>query len=296
VLVGVVRGGGARHSAAYASRQRLRDALSAPQDSATGACGNVGWLRGWTLAGRPYAWWLARLLARPASPVMSRLLAGLGPAAHWTTRVFQAFWFVVTSAALCALASPFFGSDMLAYVLPWLAFSVLTGLSTPALQAVPQLKRTQREQALLMLLPGVPRGARLNRWLAWQASASFMASALCAIAVAWGLDAIADAIRPGTSVTATGGITFGVAAALLPQVAWQWRRWARLRGPTGVQLTAPVLAPILLGAAVTVLHVTAGLGYLEAGAALAFAALAYGAWRWRRMGAEPTAFPTGRLA
>ena len=295
VLLGVVRGGGTRHIAAYASRQRLRDAFSA-QGSPTTGCSNVSLLRGWTVAGGPYAWWLARLLARPASPVTSRLLAGLGPSAHWTTRVFQAFWFVVTSVALCALASPFFAGDMLAYVLPWLAFSVLTGLSTPALQAVPQLKRTQREQALLMLLPGVPRGARLNRWLAWQASASFVVSALCAIAAAWALDAIADAIRPGISVTATGGIAFGVAAALLPQVAWQWRHWARLPGPTGVQLTAPVMAPILLGAAVLALHMITGLGYVDAGVALSIVSLGYCAWRWWRMDAEPTAFPVGRLA
>ena len=47
----------------------------------------------------------------------------------------------------------------LSAVLPWLAFSLLTGASTPALQAVSRLHRTRTEQALLVLLPGVPRGA-----------------------------------------------------------------------------------------------------------------------------------------
>jgi len=296
VLVGVVRGGGERHIAAHEARRRLHKAVFSQQGGATAlVCADRGWLRGWTMAGRPYAWWMARLLARPASPVMARLLLGLGPATHWTSRVFQAFWFMATSTVLCGLASLFIGGDMLAYVLPWLAFSVLTGLCTPALQAVPQLKQTQREQALLTLLPGVPRGARLNRWLAWQASATFVLAALCAVAVAWWLNAIADAIRPGVAMTATGGITFGVAAALLPQVAWQWRHWARLAGATGFQQTAPVVAPILLGAAVLALHVAAGVGYVAAGVALAAVSLAYCAWRWWRMGAEPTAFPVGRL-
>ena len=296
VLVGMVRGGGAQHIAAYESRQRLRQAVFSQQGSAGGlACPNSGWLRGWTMAGRPYAWWMDRLLARPGSPLMARLLVGLGPAPHWTSRVFQAFWFVVTSTVLCAVVSLFIGGDMLAYVLPWLAFSVLTGLCTPALQAVPHLRQTQREQALLALLPGVPRGARLNRWLAWQTSATFLLAAVCAVAVAWWVNAIADAIRPGVAMTATGGMTFGVAAALLPQVAWQWRHWARLRAANGFQQTAPVVAPILLGIAVMALHVATGVGYLAAGVALAALSLAYCAWRWWRMGAEPTAFPVGRL-
>ena len=296
VLVGMVNGGGAQHVAAYESRQRLRKAVFSQQGSAAAlVCSNSGRLRGWTMAGRPYAWWMARLLARPGSPVMARLLVGLGPATHWTSRVFQAFWFVVTSTALCALISLFIGGGMLAYVLPWLAFSVLTGLCTPALQAVPHLRQTQREQALLTLLPGVPRGARLNRWLAWQTSATFMLAALCAVVVACWLNAIADAIRPGVSMTATGGMTFGVAAALLPQVAWQWRHWARLPAANGFQQTAPVVAPILLGVAVMALHVATGVGYLAAGIALAALSLAYCAWRWWRMGAEPTAFPVGRL-
>ena len=297
VLVGVVSGGGARHIAAYEARQRLHKAVFAQQQGggAGPVCSKYGWLRGLAEYGRPYAWWMARLLARPGSPVMARLLVGLGPATHWTSRVFQAFWFMAVSTLLCVLVSLFIGGDMLAYVLPWLAFSVLTGLCTPALQAVMHLKQTQREQALLVLLPGVPRGARLNRWLAWQTSATFVLAALCAILLAWCLNAIADAIRPGVAMIATGGMTFGVAAALLPQVAWQWRHWARLPAATGARQTAPVLAPILLGVAVMALHVATGVGYLAAGVALAVVSLAYCAWRWWRMGAEPTAFPVGRL-
>ena len=298
VLVTMVRDGGLQHMAGYENRRRLRQAMLQGQlgDGSVPACSKYGWIGGLAVYGRPYAWWMARLLARPGSSVMARLLMGLGPSVHWTSRLFQAFWFMVVSVGVCVLVSLLVGGDMIAYVLPWMAFSVLTGLCTPALQAVPQLAQTQREQALLVLLPGVPRGSRLNRWLAWQMSASFLVAATCGLVAAWALNAAADSLRPNISMTATGGMTFGVAAALLPQLAWQWRHWARLRGTSGTLAQLPTITPILLGIALLALHVATGVGYLGAGIVLAVGAFAYCAWRWTRMGAERSALPVGRLS
>ena len=296
VLVLTIRNGGAGHAASYESRQRLRQVVLAQHGALPVASGRWGWLTGLAVDGRPYAWWMARVLARPRSPVMSRLLLGLGPSCHWMTRLSQAFWFVIVSVAACAGVSLFIGGDMFAYVLPWLAFSVLTGVASPALQAVPQLRQTQREQALLALLPGVPRGARLNRWLAWQMTVSFLVAAVCALLLAWGLDVFADALRPGIAVKATGGMTFGVAAVLLPQVAWQWRHWARLPYATGGIAQVPTIAAVVLGIGVMVLHAATGVDYLAFGVGFALAALAYCAWRWSRMGGEPSALPVGRMA
>ena len=297
VLVAMVRGGGVKHMTAYASRQRLRKAvLEQPGGGTPLVSSRWGSIAGLAVDGRLYKWWMRRLLARRDSSVRARLLVGLGPATHWTTRVFQAAWFLAVSGVVCAVASLFIGGDMLAYVLPWLAFSILTGICTPALQAVPQLRQTRREQALLVLLPGVPRGARLNRWLAWEMSASYLVSACCAIALAWALNAAADAVRPGISVTATGGMTFGIAAVLLPQVAWQWRRWARLYGSAGSVSLAPTIVPILMGLGVMGLHAATGVSYASVAITLAIASTAYCAWRWVRMGSEPTALPVGRLS
>lgn len=295
VLVLTIRNGGSKHMASYEARQRLRQTVLAQHGALPVASGRWGWISGLAVDGRPYAWWMARVLARPRSPVMSRLLLGLGPACHWTTRIFQGLWFVIVSVVACACVSLFIGNDMFAYVLPWLAFSVLTGVASPALQAVPQLRQTQREQALLTLLPGVPRGARLNRWLAWQMTVSFLVASVCSLLVAWGLDAFADALRPGIAVKATGGMTFGVAAVLLPQVAWQWRHWARLPYSTGGIAQVPTVAAVVLGIGVMVLHAATGLGYVAVGVGFAVAALVYCVWRWSRMGAEPSAFPVGRL-
>ena len=245
----------------------------------------------------PYAWWMARLLTRRDSPVMSRLLLGFGPAVHWTTRIRDGALFVAVGGGICALVvglAALLGRDLRG-VFPWLAFSLLTGASTPALQAAAQLYRTRREQALLLLLPGVPRGARLNRWLGWQMSVLFLLSALWGFALAGALDAFAEALSPGLVERSGGGMIAAIAAAVLPQVALQWRTWARLRSAAASQFL-PSLAPFLLGGAALALHSWSGVAYLTMGIAFAVVTVAYCAWRWWRMGSEPSAMPIGRLA
>jgi len=296
LLLRIVRSGGTAHRAAYERRQRLHATLHQLEGGGAmpASCGKYGWIMGLAVGGRAYAGWMERLLAQPRSPVMARLRVGLGPANHWTRHILQAAWFVLVSVVMCGVLSLALGRGMLAYVLPWLAFSVLTSVCSPALQAVPQLQQTQREQALLVLLPGVPRGPRLNRWLAWQMSVTYVVAAAAALGLAWLLIAVAEAMEPGVALRATGGMPFGVAAALLPQVAWQWRHWARLRGATGGLSQLPTLAPIVLGIGAMALHVGTGVSYVAVGVAMAIAAMAYCAWRWRRMAGEETAFPVGR--
>ena len=244
-----------------------------------------------------YAWWMARLLARRDSPAESRLLLGFGAAVHWTTRIRDAAMFTVVGGGVCSVVvgvSAYLGRDVRG-AFPWLAFSLLTGACTPALQAAARLYRTRREQALLVLLPGVPRGARLNRWLSWQMSVLFLISALWGLALAGALDFLVETLSPGLVARSGGDMTAAIAVALLPQVAWQWRSWARLPGASGKEFL-PSLAPFLLGTAAFVLHLWAGLGYVPMGIAFAAVAVAYCAWRWWRMGSEPTAMPIGRLA
>ena len=245
-----------------------------------------------------YAWWTARLLARGDSSLQGRLLLGFGPAIHWTTRIRDGAWFVAIGGGICALVvalAAWLGRDLRG-VYPWLAFTLLTGACTPALQAAAQLYRTRREQALLVLLPGVPRGARLSRWLGWQMSVLFLGSALFGFALAGALDGFAELLAPGVVARSGGGdLTAAIAVAVLPQVAWQWRTWARLQGASGKEFL-PSLAPFLLGIFALVLHSNAGIDYVPMGIAFAAAGAACCAWRWWRMGSEPTAMPIGRLA
>ncbi|MFL6696647.1 MAG: hypothetical protein ACJ8GJ_05730 [Vitreoscilla sp.] len=288
-LVGIVREQGRGPRTSHEARRTLGHRMA--------------WTRNPACAGRsnhlprPYAWWMGRLLARRDSPVMSRLLLGFGPTIHWTTRIRDGALFVAVGGGICAVVvglAAFLGRDLRG-VLPWLAFSLLTGVSTPALQAAAQVHRTRREQALLALLPGVPRGARLNRWLGWQMSVLFVLSTLWGFALAGALDVFAEALSPGLVERSGGGMTAAIAAAVLPQVALQWRSWARLGDGFASQFM-PSLAPFLLGAVALVLHAWSGVAYLAMGVAFAVAAVAYCAWRWWRMGGEPSAMPIGRLA
>jgi len=296
-LVLMIRGGGNRHLAALERRARLNTECDVSASDAGRAMGLPAgcWRGASSLVTRPYAWWFRRQLARADSPVMSRLLLGLGPAAHWTTRISDSLWAWVFGGAMCAFGAWLAGPEIRGTILAWAAFGLLTGMSTPALQALPRLGRTAREQALLALLPGVPHGARLNRWLGWQMSLPLVWSTLCGLVLARGLNGLADAVEPGVVDRATGGMSIALMAALLPQLAWQWRRWSRLRASSSVDMTLPVLSEILLAMLALTLHTTTGAGYLALGTAFTAVSLAYCAWRWWRMGKEPTAFPMGRL-
>ncbi len=294
ILTLMIRTGGTAHDASYAAGRRLGRVLGAGfAGSARGTSASC-----WGPLGRaatsPYAAWVRHLLARRDGSVMSRLLVGLGPATHWTSRLFECFWFLMFSGGLCALVASLAGAEMRAAILPWFAFSIVTGICSPALQAVPKLYQTRREQALLVLLPGVPRGVRLNRWLAWQMSLTFVVGASCGLVLAWALAATASGIERGMADRATSGMLSAVAAALLPQVAWQWRCWARLRAG-GSDQSWPVLAPFVLGLAFLALHAGTGVGFLPLGVTSTAASLAWCAWRWHRMASEPTALPVGRL-
>lgn len=276
---------------------------------AVGRClRHFGWRRGRASAGPaaasyrltatrlPYDWWLQRLLARRDSPVTSRLLAGFGRSAHWTTRVFELSWMLVASGCLCAVAIELLGVESRGLILAWSGFSIAISVGMSALQGAVRLRETRREQALLALLPGVPRGARLNRWLGWQMSAE----SLCCIAVGLllfcGIDALAEWLSPGVVQGALGGINLAAATVMLPQLAWQWRQWARMPVSAAFDQGAPALVQVALAAAVLGLHALAGFDYLAIGTVLAATTLLYCAWRWRRMDDEPTALPVARLA
>jgi len=292
----LVRGGGASHLAAFEQRRRPHGQRAAPATVAPCMAAWPGDGRGLAaMAMRPYAWWLRRLVARADSPALARLMLGLGPATHWTTRISDSLRAVVFGGAMCLLGAWLAGPAIRGSILAWAPFGLLMGLSTPAFQALPRLGQTRREQALLMLLPGVPRGAALNRWLGWQMTLPLVGAAACGLALALGLDALADAVEPGVVDRATGGMGIALMAALLPQAAWQWRRWSRLRAMAAVDMTLPVLSQVLLAMVVLTLHSATGAGYLALGAGFAGASLLYCAWRWWRMGREPTAFPMGRL-
>ena len=293
----MVESGGARHLATFEKRRLRVDLMSGGRWSQAGMSRTSAELPDWLdtlLKGSLYNWWLGRLLSRSGSSVKARLLAGLGPATHWTSRVTLALVMPLAIGGPFALLAAVSGREFRQHVLPFmpsvLTLGILVAFCASTLLATAQLLRSQREQALLSLLPGVPRGADLNRWLGWRMSVNFVVVLLYAFALCWAASGLFDADE------LAGDLMPAFALALLPQVAWQWRRWAHLAPPSGGSALAIFFGSIVLGIAVLVVHRVDGVGYPAIGAVSTAVPLLYCAWRWWRMGAEPSALPMGRLA
>ena len=174
-LMSLVRNGDARHVASHGARKyrnlRFQSRMAGVQPL-TAVDGPEGWTT--RLSSVPYTWWMRRVLARPDSALTTRLLIGLGPGSHWTTRVGGAFLLLGLGIVFVAAASLTSISRELPATLSGLSFGMMFGLIVPTLQTQARLHQTQREQALLMLLPGTPRGGALNRWLSGHLTLNFL--------------------------------------------------------------------------------------------------------------------------
>ena len=296
-LMSLVRNGDARHVASHAARKcrnlRFQSRMAGIQPL-TAVDGPQGWTT--RISSVPYTWWMRRVLARTDSALTTRLLIGLGPGAHWTTRVGGAFLLLGLGIVFVAAASLASISREIPSTLSGLSFGMMFGLIVATLQTQARLHQTQREQALLMLLPGTPRGGALNRWLSGHLTLNFMASWLAAGALMTSMGVAAERLDPGQIGRTLGQGRELLWVAMIPLIAYQWRRWYRMAAPTQLNALIPALLGLLLGAATWGTKLATGLGYAQIGTVVALVVLAWGACRWRRMGAEPSAFPVGRLA
>ena len=298
----LIQAGGRRHAATYETRRtRMLRFQAASRGERLRSDGAMGVVDG--LLNAPYYRWMQRLLARPAGSTRARglLALGLGPAIHWTVNVTALLATAVTIAAALALALllvPLFPQvgEFLPTALASVAIGAMFGLVSPGGQVQSRLHQTRREQALLVLLPGVPRGAALGRWLSVRMTAQYLLSWAGAAVLMMGYGTLAEHLRQGDFDHAYGGARLYMLIATLPLVVFQWRRWARVAEPT----TLSALWPTLLGGLLAALAVAGQRTELstlaESATAFALGALAWCALRWRRMRTEPPALPIGRLA
>jgi hypothetical protein len=236
---------------------------------------------------RLYHWRMRRLCARPGRAPVARALLVLG-SAHWTSQATAA---LVVAATATLVVAALWASGLI----PWpgmrraqfigAALGLMSFAVNPLLQSVAGLLRTRREQALLVLLPGLPRGPAFNRALALQLSLSF--------GIAWaGATVLALALvgLEGQVSRVVQAVTFGI----LPFVAWFWRDWSRLSTQTAGRTLLPVaamMATVLL-LAWALKHSSLGLPALAVSSFALTAALL--AWGWRRAGRLPQAWPVAR--
>ncbi len=294
----LARDGGTRHARAYARRldrdrrsRAAREGASAANLSARGLGGAV--------ATRPYFWCLRRQLARTDSPVSARLLLGLGPSLHWTSAANTLALSAAGFATGCGLAACL-DLDLGQGLLGVASVGVLFTVGVPLLQTRPRLWQVRGEQALLMLLPGVPRGGALNRWLGLRLSAQFALGLGGAIGLSAGMQALASAVADGHPVPDLAGFAHVIEAVLLPLAPLVWRRWHRLHAPAGAAGLTPALAAVALATAYEMLNWLPDVGigdHLDTLAGACFAAsVAWCVLRWQRAGHEPAHLPVGRAA
>jgi hypothetical protein len=288
----VVMTGDSRHERAHARLQMMSAAMrgQVPGTLAQSFGGLAGWL---SMRGNSaYAAWMGRLLAQGRPKVGARLALGLGPQAHWTTLVTGQAPGLLMLVLACVLLAVFPDWKVGQYT----ALGALFGLAGSGLTAVRQLSAvlwaSRREQTLLCLLPGVPQGARLNRWLAWRLAGTGLAILALLVSVVL-------VLGPFTNTPAFDGNLSEVALSMLvvdaPMVFLLWRDWAHAQAPTGrgQWLTAAAMAVVsgLAIAWVSLLHRP----WFELAALTLLLTLALAWWRWRVISRAPTAWPVGRL-
>ncbi len=300
LLIALIQAGGPGHVASdEARRRRAQRFLMRAQGGQPVAVGTRGCVD--TLLTQPYHAWLRHVLARPTSPLFPRMMLGLGPGVHWTASAAAvAACAVVLFAGLALLQLAGLAYPPAARVAPDMlsGFSIglVFALLAPAIQVQGRLHQSRREQALLALLPGVPRGVALSRRLAWQLTGQFLVAWIGAVVLAALCLATARALRADAVRPLLLDLVELFAITAMTMVAFQWRPWSRVGVPTGLAAIGPLLLPALAGLAIWGVPIF-GWGTAAGVAALSLAAtLAWCALRWWRMGREPAALPVGRLA
>lgn len=284
-VAGLVQSGGARHVASFARRQRMRERF---HRRAIGL--DAGWSSDnqgtWDLRRRVFSAWFDLAVARRA-PVMSRLFLGLNPAGHWTTHASATAMMGALLALFMALLRLTGQHEAADALLGGLVFGVMLLACTPLIQLRARFHGTRREQALLVLLPGVPRGPVLNRAIARRlllGYAGVWVLAFVAVAllkqVPWAPGALA---RPAMS-------TF-TAIGILPMAIGLCRRLDTLRAPTATSPVGVVLTAAASTGLVALLHLWVGVPLAALAVASAAITVAGVTWRWQALGRAPSALP-----
>jgi hypothetical protein len=292
-LRAVVMTGDARHERAH-TRLRMMNAAAWGQLWGTSSQ-SLGGLAGWAMkrGNSAYAAWLGRLLAQARPNVRARLAMGLGPQTHWTG-VLAGQAMGVTLVVLMLLAVQLFphwevGQAMAGGLMLGTAFG---GLAVSLVQLPAALWASRREQSLLRLLPGVPQGAQLNRWLAAR-----LAGVHLTVLVMQGLLVLVMSGFVDSNIFGGQAGALALSALLLSVllVFTLWRNWARAKAPAGgAQVLMMLAASAIYGLAaawVYWLHRP----WFELAALTLLLMLPLGWWRWRLISRAPTAWPMGRL-
>ncbi|MEJ6006209.1 hypothetical protein WG899_11665 [Paucibacter sp. AS339] len=296
LLTRLLQDGGSAHRRSHAKEGQWRKLLANQQQSLVTP--KHASSMGLSLM-RVFVWpqplWLAYLL-RHAKPVARSALAraelvSLGNL-HWTCFA-GSFSVIATLFALGAAWLSFSAEANWAEIggngSMGLQIGIISMAINPLLGLAANLYRSRREQSLLMLLPGMPRGAALNRSMGRRLLTQFYLQ----WSLALGLIAALMVVNPAFQSSRLG---FYALLAILPMGAMLLRDWSRQPMPRAAQVALPFLGAVVGGLLLAGLS-WLGFGlWLGAGLSVALS-LALLHWRWRRfLLAAPAAMPVGRWA
>ncbi|WP_431260162.1 hypothetical protein ACQ86G_08430 [Roseateles chitinivorans] len=302
ILWHLFQGGGPAHLRSWQSAKQFSDLMSMKAGCATRTARPPMHPVLRVLA-KPFTWGLpawTRHLIRTATPTADSVAARAEIATlrnlHWAATVS-----VVVAIFLPLLAAEFAvlywlpasrAAAVLQGALPGTSFGVMCALFGPLLSLASMLRRTRTEQALLTLVPGMPRGEAMNRVLARRMLTQF----LLVLGVGAAVLALMVALVPGEWPPEQPLMGLHFAAIALPAGLLLWQDWARRRQPGAMQAVVIMLgwmlvAGLSVGASrsfqIMPWHVVAVTAPLTAVLA---------AWRWRAVRRMAPFWPVGRHA
>jgi hypothetical protein len=289
-LRAVVMTGDARHERAHA---RLKVMSAAKRGQVPGTSSqSLGGLVGWSLKASKniYGTWMNHVVTQVQPKVGTRLALGLGPQAHWTG-VVAGQVVALTWVALALLVVVLFPKwDMGRTVLGLLMIGTITsGLAVTVGLLPTALWASRREQSLLRLLPGAPRGAHLNHWLAGRLAGVHLAVlTLQGMLLAVLNNFVTSDVFGGQALEmALSGLVLG-----MPLGFTLWRNWAGAKVPEGSARTWPIF---LVGGLAYAWVFWLDRTWYELAALTLLLMLPLGWWRWSVISRAPSAWPVGRL-
>ncbi|OYU45661.1 MAG: hypothetical protein CFE44_06310 [Burkholderiales bacterium PBB4] len=245
-----------------------------------------------SLATQPWRRYANHMLASPkpnAANLVARAELGFGPMVHWVTQVSFSVGFAVLVLAIWWV-DPNSLLEAGGKTSPLTTFHVglmsVVCATTAVLYIGDVMLRTQGEQKLMLLLPGMQRGNALNQTLAVrhlrQAFAAWVMASAWALVLPY----------PGSAATYVAAFCWGT----LPLVPLVLRDWAEVRPPSADRAVLSLMLALLVP-----FSAWAALRWLQLPVAL-LAAIAVGACllvlriRLSRLAHSAQAFPVGRSA
>lgn len=293
VLQAVFGRGGHRHARAYADRERMRKIVSAgavgqqPGLASYGRWGEILSLPTQRLADA----WLAHVCRHAQATqrqVMTRAEVVLHGRHHWVLQLAAGLLAQAVVVGFLLMGASFTGPGMV-LMLEGGRIGIGMGITSMAVSAVLSLPgalwQSRREQALLVLLPGMPQGAALTQAVArrqWRQ---------CLVVWLTLLPALAFGIWAGLGLS-----TLACVAVAVPVSAWLWRDWSRMAEPRSTSVFAPLLVSMAASGLSNALLGRYPQALLPWAAGLVLVTAGLMTWRWRQMALLPRALPVGRLA